>query len=89
MTLRASESRGEGLLGTAPRSSQRGGKLLDEDVQEYVRFHLETVGCAHCLANKADLQASFKEPAPKAQERRRRYFQSSAGYLKAGRDAKG
>jgi hypothetical protein len=63
--------------------------VLDEDLQDYVRFHLEAVGCAHCLANKADLEASCKEPAPKTQERRRRYFQSSAGYLKAGRDAKG
>ncbi len=55
--------------------------VLDEGQQDYVRFHLEVIGCAHCLANKADLEASLEEPAPKAQERRRRYFQSSAGYL--------
>ncbi len=76
---------------SCPTREQLGSYLLevlDEEMREYVRFHLETVGCAHCLANKADLEASLKEPAPKAQERRRRYFQSSAGYLKVGRDGK-
>jgi hypothetical protein len=76
---------------SCPTREQLGSYLLevlDEEQQIYVRFHLETIGCAHCLANKSDLEASLKEPAPKAQERRRRYFQSSAGYLKVGRDAK-
>ena len=76
---------------SCPTREQLGSFLLeaiDEEMREYVRFHLETVGCAHCLANKADLEASLREPAPKAQERRRRYFQSSAGYLKTGRDGK-
>ena len=39
-------------------------------------------------ADAADLKALQKEPAPKAQERRRRIFASSAGYLKTCRDAK-
>jgi|SRR5262249_31491883 hypothetical protein len=76
---------------SCPTREQLGNYLLevlDEETQEYVRFHLETVGCAQCLANKADLEASLREPAPKARERRRRYFQSSAGYLQAGRDTK-
>jgi hypothetical protein len=76
---------------SCPTREQLGSYLLevlDEELQVYVRFHLETIGCAQCLANKADLEASLKEPAPKAQERRRRYFQSSAGYLKVGRDGK-
>ncbi len=74
---------------SCPTREQLGSYLLqalDDEVQDYIRFHLEVIGCACCLANKADLEASLKEPAPKAHERRRRYFQSSAGYLQAGRD---
>lgn len=56
-------------------------KVLDAALQDYIDFHLHTVGCAFCLANLADLQTLHKEPAPKANARRRRYFESSAGYL--------
>ncbi|HXG12560.1 MAG TPA: zf-HC2 domain-containing protein [Gemmataceae bacterium] len=56
-------------------------QVLDEAQQDYIEFHLRTIGCPYCLANLADLQARQKEPAPKAQQRRRRYFESSAGYL--------
>jgi hypothetical protein len=62
-------------------------EVLDESEQEYLAFHLQTVGCPFCQANLADLQAVQKEPAPKAKERRRRIFQSSAGYLQSGRDS--
>jgi hypothetical protein len=55
-------------------------KVLDSGMQDYITFHLQTIGCAFCQANLADLQALHKE-APKASERRRRIFQSSAGYL--------
>jgi hypothetical protein len=75
---------------SCPTREQLGSYIIDaidEELQEYIRFHLETIGCAHCLANHADLKARHTEPEPKAQERRRRYFQSSAGYLKAGHDA--
>ena len=37
------------------RSTRHLLEVLDEELQEYVRFHLETVGCAHCLANKAEV----------------------------------
>jgi len=55
--------------------------VLDEDLQEYVQFHLQTIGCAFCLANLADLQNQQREAAAQVKERRRRYFQSSAGLL--------
>jgi len=95
-SLMQERDRGEHTIGaiwrrehlSCPSREQLGSFLLsvlDEDMQDYVRFHLETVGCAHCQANKADLEASLQEPPPRVQERRRRYFQSSAGYL---RDAK-
>jgi anti-sigma factor RsiW len=56
--------------------------VLDPDEQDYLTFHLEAVGCAYCQANLADLRALQKEPAPRARERRRRFFESSAGYLR-------
>jgi hypothetical protein len=54
---------------------------LPADAIDYVQFHLEVIGCRYCQANHADLQHQQTEAAPTAQNRRRRYFQSSAGYL--------
>src|SRR6516162_2543132 len=62
-------------------------QVLDEAEQDYLAFHLETIGCPFCLANLADLETLQKEPAPKARERRRRIFQTSAGFLQTARDA--
>ena len=59
-------------------------EVLDDDEQEYVRFHLEEVGCAWCLANLADLQEARKSAAQATDERRRRIFTSSAGLLRPG-----
>jgi hypothetical protein len=84
--------RGEHSLGaiwrrerlTCPSREQLGSfllQVLEDDVQNYIAFHLNTIGCPYCLANLADLHAMQQEPAPKTRERRRRYFQSSAGYL--------
>ena len=39
-------------------------------------------------SNLADLKTLQKEPAPKTSERRRRLFESSAGYLQVCRDTK-
>ncbi len=86
--------RGEHSLGavwrrerlTCPTREQLGSYLLqvlDDKVQDYVEFHLQTVACPYCLANLADLQALQQEHVPTARERRRRFFQSSAGYLQA------
>jgi len=58
-------------------------KALDSERQDYIDFHLRTVGCAFCLANLTDLQALHQEAAPAAKERRCRFFESSAGYLRA------
>ena len=76
---------------SCPTREQLGSYLLqvlDDGLHEYIDFHLRTISCAYCLANFADLKALQQEPAPKAQERRRRIFASSAGYLKACRDGK-
>lgn len=84
--------RGEHSLGavwrrerlTCPSREQIGSYLLqvlDEGQQDYIAFHLKTVGCPFCLANLADLQSLQQESAPKKRERQRRIFESSAGYL--------
>lgn len=91
--------RGEHSLGavwrrerlTCPTREQLGSYLLqvlDDGEQEYIDFHLQAIECPFCVANLADLQALQKESPPQARERRRRFFQSSAGYLHVGRDTK-
>jgi hypothetical protein len=69
---------------SCPTREQLGSYLLqvlDPGFQDYIEFHLKTIACAFCQANLADLHALHKEPVPKARERRRRFFESSAGYL--------
>jgi hypothetical protein len=76
---------------TCPSREELGSYLLqvlDADQQEYIDFHLHTVACSFCLANLADLQALQKEPVPKVRERRRRFFESSAGLLHACREGR-
>ena len=70
---------------TCPTREQLGSYLLgvlDPDHQAYLDFHLQTVACPFCQANLTDLQALQQKDAPQAQQRRRRFFQSSAGLLK-------
>jgi hypothetical protein len=63
-------------------------RVLDAEQQEYLDFHLSVIACPFCQANLADLRARQEEPAPSAQERQRRLFQSSAAYLQACQDPK-
>lgn len=55
---------------------------LSPEVADYMRFHLEVVGCRFCQANLADLEAQQAEESGVVRTRRLRYFQSSAGYLR-------
>jgi DNA-binding phage protein len=91
--------RGEHSLGavwrrerlTCPTREQLGSYLLqvlDDGQQDYIAFHLQVIECPFCVANLADLQALQQESQPHARERRRRFFQSSAGYLHVGRESK-
>jgi hypothetical protein len=69
---------------TCPSREQLGSYLLqvlDAEQQQYIAFHLQTIGCPFCQANLADLQTRQQEPPPAAQKRRKRFFQTSAGYL--------
>ena len=56
--------------------------VLPDDAAKYLTFHLEVVGCRYCQANVADLKNQQAEAQTSIQERRRKYFQSSAGHLR-------
>jgi len=54
---------------------------LDDETADYIRFHIEQIGCRYCAANLADLEAAAKadeEPV----RRRTKYYQTSVGHLK-------
>ncbi|MDV6029707.1 MAG: hypothetical protein F9B45_06280 [Phycisphaera sp. RhM] len=55
-------------------------ETLSDEQSDYIRFHLETAECRYCQANLADLVAA--SDADRHVVRRRKYFQTSAGYLK-------
>jgi hypothetical protein len=70
---------------SCPTRAQIGSFLLGalpDDSAKYITFHLEIVGCRYCAANMADLQRRQAESEVETEGRRRRYFQSSAGYLR-------
>ncbi len=71
---------------SCPSREQLGSFLLgvlSADAADYVKFHLETVECRYCAASLEDLRAQQSAAdAGQIQQRRNRYFQSSAGYLR-------
>jgi len=60
--------------------------ILDTPHADYVRFHLETIGCRYCQANLEDLKsaqaAAVGESTDASATRRQRYFETSAGHLR-------
>ena len=60
--------------------------VLDEGQADYIKFHLETIGCSWCRANLHDLQSRRKEAPKHVEERRLKLFTSSAGYLRKPRN---
>ena len=70
---------------TCPSRQQLGSHLLSvlsDEQSDYIRFHIDTVGCRLCAANLADLEAQQAEATEHTTRRRRKYFQSSAGFLR-------
>jgi hypothetical protein len=65
------EQLGSYLLGVLPRG-----------LQDYVKFHLETIECRYCSASVDDLKLQQSESGKQIQERRHKYFQSSVGHLR-------
>ncbi len=69
---------------SCPSREQLGSYLLGamaKELRDYLKFHLETVGCRYCLASLGDLQQKQEEAAEEVSTRRAKYFQTSAGYL--------
>ncbi|GMQ80450.1 MAG: hypothetical protein BMS9Abin04_442 [Planctomycetia bacterium] len=72
---------------TCPSREQLGSYLLaglPDKSASYVKFHLEVIGCRYCAANVADLQRGQAGSSAETQQRRRKFFQSSAGLLQRG-----
>ena len=72
---------------SCPTREQLGSYLLGavpNAMADYVTFHLEVVGCRYCRANLDDLKNQQAEEPRVVETRRRKYFQSSAGYLSKG-----
>jgi len=55
------------------------GAMMD-DQADYIKFHLEKIGCRYCQSNLDDLSESQQRDAVVA--RRKKYFQSSVGRLR-------
>ncbi len=73
---------------SCPDREELGSYLLgaiDDATADYIRFHISTVGCRACEANLADLQQQRLEQPTEVVARRRRFFQTSAGYLNRSR----
>ena len=70
---------------TCPSREQLGSYLLralNEEVANYIRFHLEVSGCRTCAANFDDLKNRQTDEPAAVDNRRKKYFQSSAGHLR-------
>ncbi len=70
---------------SCPTRQELGSFLLEAmDTQQldYIRFHLKIVQCRYCLANLEDLKQQSTLNQPATQTRRRKYFETSAGYLR-------
>jgi DNA-binding phage protein len=70
---------------SCPTREQMGSFLLgvlDDAEADYIRFHLEVVACRVCHANLEDLRRRQAESNESMVVRRRKYFDSSAGYLR-------
>ena len=77
---------------TCPNREQLGSyllQILDADYQAYLDFHLKVIECPVCSANLADLRHRQEESQERVQKRRRKYFDSSAGYLQVARGGRG
>ncbi|MDP6466182.1 MAG: hypothetical protein QF918_00475 [Pirellulaceae bacterium] len=70
---------------SCPTREQLGSFLLGAlapEQADYVAFHIEKAGCRFCRANHDDLKARQEETNNTVATRRKKYFQSSAGYLR-------
>lgn len=69
---------------SCPSREQLGSYLLDAldpECAEYIRFHIETIGCDFCQANLVDLETQAQRVSAPTQTRQRRIFHSSRHLL--------
>ncbi|CAN5227080.1 hypothetical protein BH11PLA2_BH11PLA2_21290 [soil metagenome] len=92
LSVREEIDRGEHSIGgiwrrerlSCPTRDQLGShllKALDDDLFDYIEFHLKTIGCPACQANHDDLakkHAAAEAPA----KRRQKIVKSTSGALK-------
>ena len=70
---------------SCPTREQLGSYLLGvlpKEAADYVKFHVEEIGCRYCSASSEDLRSQQAADAGATNQRRQRYYQSSAGYLR-------
>lgn len=75
---------------TCPSRQQLGSYLLDvlePELANYLKFHVEVVECPFCQANLADLQARSSAPAAVVKSRHNRILKSSQHLL--GEESRG
>ncbi|MEQ1828712.1 MAG: hypothetical protein ABL921_22305 [Pirellula sp.] len=68
---------------SCPSREELGSYLLGammDDQTEYIKFHIESIGCRYCQSNLEDLSERHSRDAVIA--RRKKYFQSSVGRLR-------
>lgn len=69
---------------TCPSRQQLGSFLLDvldPELADYLKFHVEVVECAFCQANLADLKAKASQPPAVIKNRHNRILKSSQHLL--------
>jgi hypothetical protein len=54
---------------------------LDPEHGDYLKFHIEIVGCPFCGANLADLKHKAEQSLPAARSRQKKIYDSSRGLL--------
>jgi len=70
---------------SCPTREQLGSYLLevlDPGQADYVRFHLDSIGCRYCTSSLEDLSTQHAATdADQSASRRQKFYQTSAGYL--------
>jgi len=69
---------------SCPSRTELGSYLLgvsDGDMEDYIVFHTDVIGCRFCKANLADLRAAQSQDE-ETSGRQQRYFETSAGFLR-------
>jgi len=70
---------------SCPSREQIGSYLLgvlSDGESDYIKFHIETIGCRYCSASISDLKGQQSPAEPEVAHRRQKYFQSSVGHLR-------